>query len=109
MQDKVLRCRDCGQDFTFTTAEQEDFRGRGLFHDPSRCQGCRDARKERRSGDPNHVANAPMTRNGRTLFKAQCAECGRDAMVPFQPRSERPVYCSDCFESRQGGFATSRR
>jgi CxxC-x17-CxxC domain-containing protein len=31
-----------------------------------------------------------------------CAECGNQATVPFLPRGDRPVYCSDCF-SRQGG------
>ncbi|MBR5294970.1 MAG: zinc-binding protein, partial [Clostridia bacterium] len=23
--------------------------------------------------------------------------CGKEAKVPFQPTSDRPVYCSDCF------------
>jgi CxxC-x17-CxxC domain-containing protein len=26
-----------------------------------------------------------------------CAECGRNAEVPFVPREDRKVYCSDCF------------
>jgi CxxC-x17-CxxC domain-containing protein len=37
-----------------------------------------------------------------------CAECGNDAMVPFRPRGDRPVYCSDCFsrmrEETSSGF-----
>jgi CxxC-x17-CxxC domain-containing protein len=28
-----------------------------------------------------------------------CAECGNEAMVPFRPRGDRPVYCSDCFSN----------
>ena len=26
-----------------------------------------------------------------------CAECGGEAKVPFEPKSDRPVYCSECF------------
>ena len=25
------------------------------------------------------------------------AACGGEAKVPFEPKSDRPVYCSDCF------------
>ena len=37
---------------------------------------------------------------GRTLFKATCAGCGGEAMVPFQPTSGRPVYCQNCYKPR---------
>ena len=26
-----------------------------------------------------------------------CASCGKEAKVPFKPREDRPVYCSECF------------
>ena len=25
-----------------------------------------------------------------------CAACGKEATVPFKPREDRPVYCSEC-------------
>ena len=28
---------------------------------------------------------------------------GREARVPFNPTSGKPVYCSDCFRSQRGG------
>ena len=28
---------------------------------------------------------------------ATCAACGGEARVPFEPKSDRPVYCSECF------------
>ena len=34
---------------------------------------------------------------GRQMYDAVCAECGRACKVPFEPRGDRPVYCSDCF------------
>ncbi|MFR1111537.1 MAG: CxxC-x17-CxxC domain-containing protein, partial [Anaerotruncus colihominis] len=33
----------------------------------------------------------------REMFTAVCANCGCEAKVPFQPREDRPVYCSECF------------
>jgi len=37
----------------------------------------------------------------REMYQATCAQCGKDCQVPFQPRDDRPVYCSDCFEKRR--------
>jgi CxxC-x17-CxxC domain-containing protein len=27
-----------------------------------------------------------------------CADCGGEATVPFVPRFDRPVYCSNCYD-----------
>jgi len=43
-QDKVLKCKDCGNDFTLTVGEQEFFAGKG-FNEPQRCYDCRKAKK----------------------------------------------------------------
>jgi CxxC-x17-CxxC domain-containing protein len=32
------------------------------------------------------------------MYKTVCAECGGEAQVPFVPKTEKPVYCSSCFE-----------
>src|SRR5579864_2748046 len=44
-QDRILTCRDCGQEFTFTAGEQEFFATKGLTNAPSRCPECRKARR----------------------------------------------------------------
>ncbi|MBQ2756354.1 MAG: zinc-binding protein, partial [Oscillospiraceae bacterium] len=31
------------------------------------------------------------------MFTTTCAACGAEAKVPFKPREDRPVYCSECF------------
>lgn len=89
-QDKIIVCKDCGQEFTFTAREQEFFAEKGFTNEPQRCKACRDARKgiSRNNGE------------SRQMFDAVCAECGRPCKVPFQPREDRPVYCSDCFRNR---------
>ncbi|MCK9358095.1 MAG: zinc-ribbon domain-containing protein, partial [Dehalococcoidia bacterium] len=33
-QDKSLRCRDCGQDFTFSSSEQQFFAEKGFTNEP---------------------------------------------------------------------------
>ena len=41
----------------------------------------------------------PGDRGGRReMFDAVCSNCGKDCKIPFQPRNDKPVYCSDCFE-----------
>ncbi len=49
----ILYCRDCNQEFTFTTGEQEFFESRGLTNAPSRCPTCRAARKQAGGGHAN--------------------------------------------------------
>ena len=89
-QDKSLQCADCGQEFTFTAGEQEFYASRGLQNEPRRCPDCRRARKTERRGDSGFGSR-------RQMFPAICAECGKDTEVPFEPREDRPVYCSDCY------------
>lgn len=32
-------------------------------------------------------------------FEVTCCGCGGIALVPFKPRRDRPVYCTDCWNS----------
>lgn len=95
-QDKQLTCSDCGTSFTFSAAEQEQFATRGYTNEPKRCQPCRDARKQTTSGSSN-FGNRSFSSAPRQMYPAVCATCGKDTQVPFQPRGDRPVYCSDCY------------
>lgn len=45
----------------------------------------------------------------REMFKATCASCGKICEVPFEPRDGRPVYCSECFEKKEGGSKPSEK
>ena len=48
--DKQIQCVDCGNEFTFTAAEQEFFAQKGYTNEPKRCLPCRQARKSERGG-----------------------------------------------------------
>jgi CxxC-x17-CxxC domain-containing protein len=101
--DITLTCRDCGQAFTYTTGEQDFYASRG-FSEPGRCQDCRAARKAQRDGGSSGgYVSYGGGRGGREMFSATCSGCGQEAQVPFEPRGDKPVYCSACFEQRGGG------
>jgi CxxC-x17-CxxC domain-containing protein len=91
-QDKSIQCSDCGTTFTFSAEEQEFFQSKGYTNEPKRCPSCRQARKSERYGNSGHGYGSP-----RQMFHVICAQCGKDTEVPFEPRGDKPVYCSDCY------------
>lgn len=106
--DRTLTCSDCQSEFTFTASEQDFFAEKG-FSEPRRCPSCRAARKAARNagssyGDSSYGGSYGSGRSyssgPREMFSATCSNCGREARVPFNPTSGKPVYCSDCFRSR---------
>lgn len=91
-EDRTLKCKECGADFTFTASEQEFYAEKGFQNDPARCPECRASKKrERQSG-----------RSERQMYEVVCAECGAATQVPFQPTEDRPVYCRDCYQKIRG-------
>ncbi|MCC6383270.1 MAG: zinc-ribbon domain containing protein [Dehalococcoidia bacterium] len=105
--DKTLTCSDCGSPFTFTAGEQEFHQSKGFTNEPRRCPTCRRARRGDAGGGGGGGGGGGF-RSDRELYSVTCASCGKDAKVPFQPRGDRPVYCSDCFQpqprSSGGGY-----
>jgi CxxC-x17-CxxC domain-containing protein len=98
-QDKSIQCSDCGATFTFGAQKQEDFASRGYTSEPKRCPSCRETRKAQRNSDggSSYRSNSYSNTAPRQMYPAKCATCGKDCQVPFEPRSGRPVYCSDCY------------
>jgi|SRR3990172_8933273 len=92
-EDKSLQCSDCGTTFTFTANEQDFYKSKGYTNEPKRCPDCRQARKTERPGSSSNSYGS----SSRQMFSAVCAQCGKDTQVPFQPRGDKPVYCSDCY------------
>jgi CxxC-x17-CxxC domain-containing protein len=86
--DRTLQCRECGANFVFTAGEQAFFAEKGLLNEPQRCPECRIARRRQQAG--GGVV--------REMHPVVCAQCGTNTTVPFLPRLDRPVYCSNCFD-----------
>ena len=98
LSDKTLICVECGGEFIFTVGEQEFFQARGFGNEPKRCRSCRAVRRTEQRGGGGGGGGGGMYQDGpREMYPITCAECGNEAMVPFRPRGDRPVYCSDCF------------
>lgn len=98
--DITLTCKDCAQPFVFTSGEQEFYQQRGLLNQPGRCPTCRSARKA--GGGSSYGGGQGGSYGGqREFFTATCSDCGQEARVPFQPRGDKPVYCSSCFETKR--------
>jgi CxxC-x17-CxxC domain-containing protein len=126
--DKNLTCRDCGQAFVFTAGEQEFHASKGFNNDPSRCQDCRATRKAARGESSGSYSSGGYSSGGyssggyssggygsggygrreREMFSTTCSECGNEARVPFQPRGDKPVYCSDCFSKQRSSSGSYR-
>ncbi|CAA7601016.1 CxxC-x17-CxxC domain protein [Acididesulfobacillus acetoxydans] len=94
-EDKVLVCRDCGQEFVFSAREQEFYAEKGFQNEPGRCPSCRQARKQASAGRNSGGYSRPQ----RQMYPAVCANCGAETEVPFQPSGEKPVYCRDCYQA----------
>ena len=90
-EDKTLKCKDCGQDFVFTAAEQEFYASKNFQNEPGRCPSCR-AEKKRQFRE---------SRGPRQMYPVICSECGKEATVPFQPKGDKPVLCDDCFKKQR--------
>lgn len=86
-QDTELTCVECGNNFLFSGSDQEFYGSRG-YQNPKRCPSCREQRR----------ASNPGSRPQREMHTTTCARCGKEAQVPFIPRLDRPVYCSECYQ-----------
>ena len=107
--DRTLTCADCGVEFIHSAADQEFYAQKGFASDPKRCPSCRASRRAMREtsgfdvreiGGPRGYERGDY-RPQREYFAVICSKCGNAAQVPFKPRMDRPVYCSDCFRDVQ--------
>ena len=91
-EDKTLVCKDCGAEFVFSAGEQEFYAEKGFMNEPTRCRNCRNARKATRNGGNTQQ---------REMYETVCAECGAATRVPFVPKTDRPIFCSECFAKKR--------
>lgn len=87
-EDKILVCKDCGNEFVFTAGEQEFYAEKGFVNEPQRCKECRIARKN-------------AIKANREMHTTVCADCGGEAHIPFKPMEGKDYYCSECFAKRK--------
>ena len=103
-QDRNIGCVECGEEFVFSSDDQQYHSERG-YSDPKRCPSCRAARRSQSGGGGGGGygggGGGGGFRSDRPMFTTTCAQCGQEAQVPFEPRGDRPVYCNSCFSQQR--------
>jgi CxxC-x17-CxxC domain-containing protein len=61
---------------------------------PIYCSNC----FEKDSGGSSNRRGRNDRRDFKENFSAVCDKCGKNCEVPFKPSSDKPIYCSKCFE-----------
>jgi len=97
-ENKQITCADCGAEFTFSADDQEYYASKG-YSEPKRCPACRAAKKAQRGGGHGHGSRGGYGR--RAPDSVILIPCGAQTTVPFEPKGDRPVYCSDCYRNMQ--------
>ena len=117
-EDTEVTCADCGNQCTVPFVPRSN--------KPVYCSDCfrdhkpDDSRDDRRSGNDRYSRDDRGSRysrddrgsrysrddrgsrdNDREDTEVTCADCGNQCTVPFVPRSNKPVYCSDCFRDHK--------
>jgi len=55
LQDKILICVDCNEEFVFTISAQEYFLKRGIVEEPKRCKSCYTALKKQKRQEKKEI------------------------------------------------------
>lgn len=55
------------------------------------------------------VVEAPVVVPEKKMYPANCATCGMDIEVPFEPDGSRPTFCKDCLRDYQRAVARAKQ
>ena len=117
LTDRTITCAACQHDFAITASERLFYAERG-YQEPTYCPECRARRRAERHSEllaatgamqtasrlgtyGGFAAQSPRGAEGTSRYTTVCTSCGGEAVVPFQPRPGRPVYCRRCFGARK--------
>ena len=114
-EDKILVCKECGNEFTFTAGEQEFYAERGFQNEPQRCKACRDARKNAARGPREYFTlpaaarlGSPLSPSPTVLFIAasaspRCASSRADFIQEKRAPTGRPFLFSTLSQMLRSG------
>ena len=102
----TVTCADCGDECTvpFVPRSNKPVYCSDCFRqnkpeDSGNDRGSRYSRDDRGSRYSRDDRGSRNNRDESTTVT--CADCGDECTVPFVPRSNKPVYCSDCFRQNK--------
>jgi CxxC-x17-CxxC domain-containing protein len=111
-EDTEVTCSDCGNQCTvpFVPRSNKAVYCSDCFrqHKPDDSRDDRRSRDDRGSRSSSDDRGSRYSRddrgsrdNDREDTEVTCSDCGNQCTVPFVPRNNRPVYCSDCFRQHK--------
>jgi CxxC-x17-CxxC domain-containing protein len=53
--------------------------------------------RNRDSGGSTRFERKPME-----MYDAVCSKCGKECQIPFKPRTNKPLFCEECFKKNEG-------
>ena len=104
----VVTCADCGDECEVPFVPRSN--------KPVFCSDCfrdnksdnlgddrysRDRRESRRDDRRESRRDDRFSRSRKESAFVTCADCGDECEIPFVPKTDRPVYCSDCFKQNK--------
>ena len=94
-------CGDCGNECEVPFEPKQD--------KPVYCTECFQKHKPQnrggsrfdRGGSRSDRGGSGFNRRPREMHKATCGDCGNECEVPFEPKQDKPVYCTECFQKHR--------
>ena len=96
--DRPVYCSDCFKQNK--PQDSRDDRSSRYSRDDRSSRYSRDDRSSRYSRDDRSSRYSRDDRK-RESATVTCADCGTECEIPFIPKTDRPVYCSDCFKQNK--------
>ena len=82
--------------------EREEKRGKSFFHMMRWLKDKPEMLRYAKTGWPRlKNYNLFQKFHPESLFKVVCSDCGSECEVPFQPRTDRPIYCKKCWPNHR--------
>ncbi len=78
--------------------ERKGKKGKGRRDDNSRGRNNNFDKRDNNKKQSNR--NGSSRRKRPEMTTVTCDSCGEECEVPFRPSSDKPVYCSDCFDKK---------
>ncbi|HUU49083.1 MAG TPA: CxxC-x17-CxxC domain-containing protein [Nitrosopumilaceae archaeon] len=102
--DRPVYCSDCFR--KNKPQDSENDRGSRYSSDDRGSRYSSDDRGSRYSSDDRGSRYSSDNRGSRDSRREEsttvtCSDCGTECQVPFVPRNNKPVYCSDCFRQHK--------
>lgn len=91
-------CSECGRDCEVPFRPTGD---KPVFC--SICFGKKDGSSGNRNDRRARRDSGRSSHDDKKLYKTVCDKCHRECEVPFEPTSDRPVFCNSCFGKNERG------